>query len=63
MTGQVRTLEGGLMRDKLVDETCPPQESIKELDVLNGKITKQKQRNEAYERVQKLMGVNVAPNK
>lgn len=24
MTGQVRTLEGGLMRDKLTDETCPP---------------------------------------
>lgn len=42
MTGQVRTLEAGLMRDKLVDEACPPEESLKELDILNGKINKQK---------------------
>ena len=63
MCGQIKTLEGTLMKDKLVDETCPPQDAIKELEIMNNKITKQKQKNEAYERVHKLMGVQPTSNK
>ena len=63
MSGQIKTHESNLMKDKFVDETCPPQEALKELEMMNNKIVKQKEKNEAYERVQKLMGVTPSPNK
>ncbi len=51
------------MKDKFVDETCPPNEAIKELDVLEKTISKLKDKNETFTKVQKLMTLPPAANK
>lgn len=51
------------MRDKLIDENCPPNEALRELDNIEKNIMKQKEKNEAYVKVQKLMGATPSANK
>ncbi len=51
------------MKDKLIDENCPSQQALKELDTVEKNILKIKEKNDAYVKVQKLMGTVPAPNK
>lgn len=51
------------MKDKLIDQNCPSSEALKELEVVEKTIQKQKEKNDAYVKVQKLMGIVPAPNK
>ena len=51
------------MKDKLIDENCSAGEALKELEAVEKNINKQKQKNDAYLKVQKLMELVPAPNK
>ena len=51
------------MKDKLIDENCPSAEALKELEAVEKNIMKQKEKNDAYVKVQKLMEIAPAPNK
>ena len=51
------------MKDKLIDENCPSPEALKELEAVQKNIMKQKEKNDAYVKVQKLMEIVPAPNK
>ena len=63
LSRNIKNIEGTLMKEKLIDENCPSQEALKELEVVEKTIQKQKEKNEAYIKVQKLMGIVPAPNK
>lgn len=63
MSNNIKSLKNNLMKDKFVDETCPPNEALKELESIEKNISKLKERNEIYTKVQKLMNLAPAPNK
>lgn len=63
LSKNIKNIENTLMKDKLVDENCLTSEALKELEIIEKNITKQKEKNEAYVKVQKLMGIVPAPNK
>ena len=63
LSKNIKNIEGSLMRDKLIDENCPSGEALKELEAVEKNISKQKEKNEAYVKVQKLMEIVPAPNK
>ncbi len=63
LSRNIKNIEGTLMRDKLIDENCPANEALRQLDNVQKNILKQKQKNDAYVKVQKLMGIPPAANK
>ena len=63
LSKNIKNIENTLMKDKLVDENCPTSEALKELEIVEKNIMKQKEKNQAYVKVQKLMGIVPAPNK
>lgn len=63
LSRNIKNIEATLMRDKLIDENCPPSEALRELDAVEKNILKQKEKNDAYVKVQKLMGISPSPNK
>jgi len=63
MSKNIKGLETNLMKDKFVDEACPPNEALKELEILEKTIGKLKEKNETFTKVQKLMNITPAPNK
>ncbi len=38
----IKNIEGTLMKDKLIDENCPPADALKQLENIDKKIQKQK---------------------
>lgn len=63
LSKNIKNIESTLMKDKLIDENCPSSQAIKELEAVEKNIMKQKQKNDAYIKVQKLMEIVPAPNK
>ena len=63
LSKNIKNIENTLMKDKLIDENCPSSEAIKELEAVEKNILKQKEKNDAYIKVQKLMEIVPAPNK
>ena len=63
LSKNIKNIENTLMKDKLIDENCPSAEAIKELESVEKNIQKQKEKNDAYSKVQKLMEIVPAPNK
>lgn len=59
----IKTLENGLMKDKIIDENSEPADVIKELQGIEKKITKSKENNDQLAKVHKLMGITPSTNK
>ena len=59
----VKTQEGNLFKEKLIDETCPPADALKELNDMRKNIDRLKDKNDFFTKVQKLMELTTAPNK
>lgn len=63
VTSHIRKYEQNLMRDKFVDETCAPAEVLKELNDLKRNIDKQKEKNDNFIKIKKLMNEPTEVNK
>jgi hypothetical protein len=51
------------MKDKFVDESCTPAEVLKDLNDMKRNIDKQREKNDYFTKIMKLMELNTTANK
>ena len=59
----IKQYESNLMKDKFVEETCAPADVLKELNELKRNIDKQRDKNDYFTKIRKLMDLTTPPNK
>lgn len=59
----IKQYESNLMRDNFINETCAPADVMKELNELKRNIDKQRDKNDYFTKIMKLMELQTSPNK